>query len=120
MTDVRIAFTVVAGLLLRIGIPLGVTLLVGWLILRMDARWQAEAAETLEIQNALFETATPDSLPTCWEYMNCPPRIRENCPAYAETEIPCWELLRANGSLQPNCRGCTYRDAILLVSESLA
>jgi hypothetical protein len=28
----------------------------------------------------------------CWEMTNCPQSLRNECPAYKNTETPCWEI----------------------------
>ena len=91
------------GFLLRLGIPIGLSILIGWLLRRLDARWQAEAeAELTQLQ----ARATP--LP-CWEVHNCSARMRQRCPAYTQPNVPCWEHRRANGQLQTACLTCKVR-----------
>ena len=41
----------------------------------------------------------------CWQMCNCPPAIRDDCPASRYTSVPCWEIegtyskLRKNGDV---------------------
>ena len=28
----------------------------------------------------------------CWQMCNCPPAIRDDCPASKYTSVPCWEI----------------------------
>ena len=45
----------------------------------------------------------------CWTEKQCPPSVREACPAYVQRveELPCWLTnLRAEGSLRPACFTC--------------
>ena len=41
----------------------------------------------------------------CWQICNCPPAIRDDCPASKYTSVPCWEIegtftkLRKNGDV---------------------
>lgn len=47
--------------------------------------------------------------PTCWDEKQCPPPVREACPAYVQRAeaFPCWLTnLRASGSLRPACFSC--------------
>ncbi|MGO9572224.1 MAG: hypothetical protein ACLP5H_32300 [Desulfomonilaceae bacterium] len=30
---------------------------------------------------------------TCWEFKNCPPTTRENCPAYPNHGRDCWQVM---------------------------
>ncbi len=56
------------------------------------------------------EVATARASPICWEEKQCPPPVREACPAYvqrAET-LSCWLTnLRAEGGLRPACFSCS-------------
>src|SRR3989304_6106407 len=97
MIELKPVFYVIAGLILRIAIPIGITLLLGWFLNRLDARWQAEAKE---IQTSLIARTQPNSIQPCWEYMNCSPSVRDNCPVYGNLGILCWEFFRAKGTLR--------------------
>jgi len=99
--------TVLAGLLLRLGLPLGVTALIVWLLRKLDARWQAEAR-----QQAGPALATAPAVP-CWIARHCPEALRARCPAYARPDVPCWQVFRdAQGRLKPICLGCeVFRQA---------
>ncbi len=33
-----------------------------------------------------------EGMPECWDVMNCPEEIRENCPAYPEHGKECWKV----------------------------
>ena len=47
--------------------------------------------------------------PICWEEKECPPPVREACPAYSRRSegLPCWLAnLRAEGALRPVCLSC--------------
>lgn len=37
----------------------------------------------------------------CWEMSHCPPEIRNECPAYVNRAIPCWEI---EGTYSKLCR----------------
>jgi hypothetical protein len=89
--------TFVLGLLLRIGIPVAVTALVFFLLRRLDQRWQKEALAVPVIS----------SQRPCWEVKGCSAEKRENCPAYAQKNIPCWQTFRdRRGLLREDCLGC--------------
>jgi hypothetical protein len=95
----------VLGLLLRIGIPLAVTILIIYLLRRMDKRWQAVALPV--------PVAAPRK--PCWEVNGCSGQKRKNCPAAAQPNIPCWQVFRAkNGVLKEGCLVCeVFRQAPL-------
>ncbi len=92
------------GFLLRLGIPLGVTMLLGWVLRRLDTQWQREGQMLRPAAKASEEDLL--SIP-CWQIRDCPAALREACPAYQQSETPCWELLRdPDGRLQQKCLSC--------------
>jgi len=94
-----ISSTIVAGLLLRFGVPILVTAILIFGLMKLDKRWQVEAAKQLArvgIRNI-----------GCWEINNCPEDNRANCKAYQQPELPCWQVFReASGVLREKCLGC--------------
>ena len=93
------------GFLLRLGIPIGLTILFAYLLRQLDKRWQAEAEAETAVKIRQAEDLIAYKRP-CWEMHNCPPRLRNACRAYAEPNTPCWELFRTNGQLKPACHTC--------------
>jgi hypothetical protein len=97
----------VVGLLLccglRLGVPVGLTLLLAWGLKRLDARWQAEA-ERQAARPEVRQVAV--SQLNCWEIRNCPPQRRASCLAFARSDKPCWENFSQNGYLRETCRDC--------------
>jgi len=89
--------TLLAGLTLRLAIPIAVTLLAVQFLRRLDARWQAEAGN-------MPWPAVPK--PQCWQIKDCPPEVRSACPAI-KSDLPCWQVFRMpNGYLRPQCLTC--------------
>ncbi len=85
-----------AGLLLRLAIPIGGTILVIFFLRKLDKRWQAEA----EIQPVSVEKQE------CWKIKGCPPEEVQNCEA-AKSPLPCWQVKRLpNGYLNEDCLNC--------------
>jgi hypothetical protein len=97
------------GLLLRLGIPVGITLLVVRWLARLDARWQDEARRE-ELRLSLGAQVHNTG---CWDVKHCTPEQKAKCPAFASKEIPCWQVFRqANGALRERCIGCNvFKDA---------
>jgi hypothetical protein len=95
--------TFVLGLLLRIGIPVAVTALIFFLLRRLDERWQKEAKAIPVIS----------SQRPCWEIKGCSDEKRKNCSAFAQSNVPCWQVFRTkNGPLKEECLGCdVFRQA---------
>lgn len=92
-----IVLTFVLGLLLRIGIPVTVTVLVFFFLRRLDEHWQKEAQAIPVIS----------SQRPCWELKGCSDEKRRNCPAFAHSNIPCWQVFRTkNELLREDCLGC--------------
>ncbi len=93
--DAVLAF--VLGLLVRIGIPVAVTALIFFLLRRLDERWQKEA-----LAIPVISSQRP-----CWETKGCSEQKRKDCPAFAQPNIPCWQVFRTkNGLLREECLGC--------------
>ncbi len=89
---------ILAGLLIRLVIPLGLTWLIAILLHRLDRKWKEQTMKQLPLQ--------AEERPACWEVRQCPPEVRADCPAYGST-VPCWQLRRrANGYLMPECLNC--------------
>jgi len=87
----------------RFGLPVLATLGVCWLFKRIDTRWQAEGEAFRRETGA--DILAPSN--RCWVLNDCPPEKRENCKAYKEKNIPCWQHFRAqNGELKERCLGC--------------
>ena len=105
--DVTLAFVV--GVAIRFALPIGLTLIAIWYFRKLDQRWKAEAEELTRMQIAM---ATAKRTP-CWEQKQCPPDKRESCPAYAQKEVPCWQVMRdKNSNLKPGCLDCNvFRNA---------
>lgn len=94
----------ILGLLLRIGIPVLVTVGIFFLLRRLDERWQAEA-RALPVLNT--------NQKPCWEAKACSAEKQKACPAYAKSNVPCWQVFRAkDGVLKETCLGCdVFRQA---------
>jgi hypothetical protein len=102
--------------LLRLGVPLAITLAVGYWLRRLDARWQAEAlarkAESVLAQQeqageSEFEMFRVIAQPACWAQKGCSESTYDGCPAYQHPDLPCWlARLRAEGRLPQPCYRC--------------
>ena len=95
--------TIFLGVLLRIGIPVIATALIFYLLRRLDKRWKKEAEEIPVII----------SQRPCWEMKGCSEEKRQNCPAFSQTGVPCWQVFRTkNGLLKEECLECdVFRQA---------
>lgn len=85
-----------AGVGLRLLIPIAVTALVIFLLRRLDARWQAGTSPD----------AAPAQKTICWKVKACPEATRKSCRA-AKSNMPCWQVFRQqNGYLKEECLKC--------------
>jgi len=96
--------TFLLGLGLRIGIPIGITVLVFVLLRQLDKRWQKDAMSVPVVATG----GKP-----CWELKGCSEDNKKKCPAAAQPAIPCWQIFRSrDGVLGENCIGCdVFRQA---------
>jgi hypothetical protein len=112
MSAQDVTLTFVVGILVRFAIPIGLTLVAIWFFRKLDQRWKAEAEELTRLQMAL---ATAKRTP-CWEEKQCSAEKRASCPAYAQKDAPCWQVMRdKQGNLKPGCVDCgVFRNAPIL------
>jgi hypothetical protein len=96
-----------AGLFLRFGVPLGLTIILAWVLRNLDLRWVEEGEPSIE-----NETVEEDQLPeACWIVHNTSTDNGRN----ATTQEPCWRIrMRFEGNLSSQCLDCQYfKDRIL-------
>lgn len=107
---------IVLGLfILRLGIPLAITLAVGYGLRRLDSRWQAEAlARQAEAVLARQQSGPEPAVEMfkiisrpCWVLKQCPEATYTMCPACRYSELPCWlARFRTEGRLSHACYQC--------------
>jgi hypothetical protein len=105
------ALAVIGLFLVRLGVPLLLTLAVAHALRRLDAGWQAEAEGELRVAelNAvqLAELKALQGNQRCWEVKGCSEERRAECPGCGPLDIPCWVArLRATGRLPVQCHDC--------------
>jgi hypothetical protein len=85
-----------AGLFLRLAIPIAATILLVYFLRALDTHWQKEAQLS----------PTPAQKVECWKVQGCSPAERKTCAA-ASSPLPCWQVFRqSNGYLQEGCLSC--------------
>lgn len=93
-------FTMIIGILLRVIIPIAVTILFITILRWLDDRWKKEA-DLVGIAEVKVGNVG------CWDIMNCSAEKRGRCLAYANQDKPCWQVFRKmDGRLQERCIGC--------------
>lgn len=84
------------GLLVRLALPIAVTLVMIYFLRKLDARWQTEA----ELRPVSVQK------PECWKIKGCSPEQQKNCVARI-SPLPCWQVFRLpNGYLREECLSC--------------
>lgn len=102
--NLEVAITFLLGMLVRLGIPVGFTILVIAWLARLDAQWQEEARA--EVANLPKRAEICNA--GCWDVHKCTPENKAKCPAFNQPEVPCWQLFREkNGALRDGCLGCS-------------
>ena len=88
---------ILTGLILRLAIPIAITLLAIYFLRQVDIRWQKESEQA---PRPVVEK------PHCWEIKNCPVEQRQKCPS-PNSPDPCWQAHRlSNGYLREECLTC--------------
>jgi len=109
MEEINVVLTMVLGLLLRLGIPIGFTIGLVYFLKRLDEHWQREA----QMQN----TKVNASNPACWKINGCSEEKKKHCSAYANPTTPCWQVFRRGGNLQEKCLMCrVFKEAPIPVN----
>src|SRR5574341_1192549 len=87
---------ILAGIFLRLVIPIVGTAMLIHFLRKLDARWQAEA----QLQ------PVPVQKLECWKIKGCSAKQQKNCIARTST-LPCWQVFRLpNGYLREECISC--------------
>ena len=85
-----------AGLLVRLALPIAITVVIVHFLRKLDARWQAEA----ELRPVSVQK------PECWKIKGCSPEQSKDCIAFS-SPLPCWQAFRLpNGYLSEECLSC--------------
>jgi hypothetical protein len=104
MNELSVILTLIAGLLLRFGIPIVITAMLVYALRRLDQKWQREielAVKSEPVKVGIFDKIR------CWATKECSQEIRETCPAFLESGRPCWQVHRdVSGEMQPKCLEC--------------
>jgi hypothetical protein len=101
MESLMSIIAVILGLIARFGIPIAVTLLVILWMRHMDEQWKEQAKRELAFSRPLARNSG------CWKANKCSAERRASCPAFANPDMPCWQVYRAkDGQLLDACLAC--------------
>lgn len=93
---------VIVGTVLRLGVPILLTIALVYLLSRLDKSWQSQA-----LRDGAVSPAAQVQNSGCWDVKNCSKEQRQHCGAYAHPETPCWQYFRSSsGDLRESCLGC--------------
>ena len=96
METLTSVLTVIAGLLLRLAVPIAGTLILIYFLRKLDSHWQEEA----DLTPVAVEKVE------CWKVKGCSEEQRKHCLG-ATSSLPCWQVYRqSNGYLQEKCISC--------------
>jgi hypothetical protein len=96
METVTSLLAILAGLLLRLALPMLGTIILIYLLRKLDAHWQAQAEQTPMATEKI----------ECWKIKSCSEEQHKTCIA-AESSLPCWQVHRQpNGYLHEKCISC--------------
>ena len=101
---------------LRVVVPLAVIGGLGYVLKRLDERWQADATRQRQPwSGAVPRQSVPvlgdglmlqDNAP-CWVRRDCGLERRAECPAWLRPELPCWlARMEVESQLPSACPGC--------------
>ena len=91
---------ILIGFLLRLAIPIALTILVVGLLKLLDERWE-RVARGEQIPAGIAKNIG------CWIINNCSEEQRSGCLAAANPDRPCWQIFRGpDGRLQERCLAC--------------
>ncbi|MCO6450897.1 MAG: hypothetical protein J5I90_08950 [Caldilineales bacterium] len=121
-------FLVIIGMfLIRIGIPIMITIAVAVVLRRLDAKWEVELRQQaaadpqpqpekpvrpsvgIQYPQPLPATLTAIDIfgKPCWDIHDCQPAQKATCPAVAQPESPCWlAKFQSMGKMPDQCYNC--------------
>jgi hypothetical protein len=141
------ALLIVLLFVLRLGVPLLITVAIAYGLRRLDAKWQAEAEAEAKAQSKAITPAAPQparsgngtgvTIPLrqpvaplmvagagqpCWVVKSCSDSMRASCAAFNQPNVPCWSArTQAEGRLPAGCADCKlYQPTAPLWAEQSA
>ncbi len=109
MSEVLEALIVLFMFVIRIGLPIAVTLAFGlWLEKRLRPQ-QEPLPDRFRIEPAHALQASKLSGPHCWDVHHCDASKRALCAATRHPDLPCWLALQVEGiKVREQCFTCGF------------
>lgn len=97
---VRDALVIAYMFVLRVGVPILITLMIGaWLKRLLEERDAKELPQPT--------ASTSDGQQHCWDVKHCPETERVKCVASQRPDLPCWLAVQVSGGgLKEMCYAC--------------
>lgn len=115
MDELTEILIVIGMFALRLGVPVGLTVAIGYLLRRLDSRWEAEARARPEVIRRHRAAAAQRP---CWEERGCTESEKSRCAACQHTDIPCWlARLRSERRLPATCPECARYGLTVSVAD---
>lgn len=107
--DVIDSGMVILMFVLRIGVPIVLTLAFGyWLEKKLRPSEQVENNQPVQIEKRWTRTGNIIQL-HCWDVKKCDTAKRAQCAAAKRPELPCWLALQAEGQkVREECFTCAF------------
>ncbi len=101
--DVIDALVIGLMFVLRIGVPIALTLVVGYWL-------EKKLAPAQQVSSRARTTGSAKIIPLhCWDVKKCTSTQRAQCAAYRRPDLPCWLALQAAGEkVRPECHTCAF------------
>ncbi len=102
------SIVVLVLMMLRVGIPLLLTMSVGAVVSGIDFRRKRVLQEEMAVVTAgAAPSVSAAQRKPCWLCKNCSEKDYIKCPAYANTSVPCWVArLGGQGRIPSICANC--------------
>lgn len=97
---------VLAGFLVRIGVPIAITLALGYWLEKKLRPAEEKDDVVIELQRRAAKSPKIIQL-HCWDLHRCDAARRAACAAYEHPDLPCWLALQVEGAkVREECFTC--------------
>ncbi len=98
---------VIGMFLLRIGVPVAITLALGYWLEKKLRPEEQKSDKIVNIETARRARSSKIIQLHCWDVRHCESTQRAQCAAYQHPELPCWLALQVAGDkVHEQCFSC--------------